>query len=95
MAARTLETRALRREMADGAVVMRRLMGASPAIEKLRELYQKRRAWPQLYALYERQLAGTEIEPRADGFVPEVVHPDDAAIFRATRGAEYDRRMSS
>lgn len=35
--ARTLETRALRREMADGAVVMRRLMGASPAIEKLRE----------------------------------------------------------
>jgi DNA-binding NtrC family response regulator len=35
--ARTLETRALRREMADGAVMMRRLMGASPAIEKLRE----------------------------------------------------------
>ena len=35
--ARTLETRALRREMADGAVMMRRLLGASPAIEKLRE----------------------------------------------------------
>jgi len=35
--ARTLETRALRREMADEAVMMRRLMGASPAIEKLRE----------------------------------------------------------
>lgn len=35
--ARTLETRALRREMADGAVMMRRLMGASPSIEKLRE----------------------------------------------------------
>ncbi len=35
--ARTLETRALRREMADGAVIMRRLMGASPTIEKLRE----------------------------------------------------------
>ena len=32
-----LETRALRRELADGSVVMRRLMGASPAIEKLRE----------------------------------------------------------
>ncbi|HMS58639.1 MAG TPA: PAS domain S-box protein [Tepidiformaceae bacterium] len=37
-----------------------------------------------------RQLAGTEIEPRADGFVPEVVHPDDAAIFRATRRAAGD-----
>lgn len=35
--ARTLETRALRREMADGAVMMRKLMGASPALEKLRE----------------------------------------------------------
>ena len=35
--ARTLETRALRRELSDGSVVMRRLMGASPAIEKLRE----------------------------------------------------------
>jgi DNA-binding NtrC family response regulator len=35
--ARTLETRALRRELSDGSVVMRRLMGASPAVEKLRE----------------------------------------------------------
>jgi DNA-binding NtrC family response regulator len=35
--ARTLETRALRRELSDSSVVMRRLMGASPAIEKLRE----------------------------------------------------------
>jgi DNA-binding NtrC family response regulator len=35
--ARVLETRALRREMSDGAVMMRRLMGSSPAIEKLRE----------------------------------------------------------
>jgi DNA-binding NtrC family response regulator len=35
--ARTLETRALRREMADGGVMLRRLMGASPAIDKLRE----------------------------------------------------------
>ena len=35
--ARTLETRALRRELADGNVLMRRLMGASPAVEKLRE----------------------------------------------------------
>ena len=35
--ARTLETRALRRELSDGSVVMRRLMGSSPAIEKLRE----------------------------------------------------------
>ena len=35
--ARTLETRALRRELSDGSVMMRRLMGASPAIEKLRE----------------------------------------------------------
>jgi DNA-binding NtrC family response regulator len=35
--ARTLETRALRRELSDGAVMMRRLMGASPAVEKLRE----------------------------------------------------------
>ena len=35
--AKTLETRALRREMADGAVMMRKLMGASPALEKLRE----------------------------------------------------------
>ncbi len=35
--ARTLETRALRRELSDGAVLLRRLMGASPAIEKLRE----------------------------------------------------------
>ena len=35
---RTLETRALRRELSsDGAVMMRRLMGASPAVEKLRE----------------------------------------------------------
>lgn len=36
------------------------------AIEKLRELYQKRRAWPQLYALYERQLAGTEGKARIE-----------------------------
>ena len=35
--ARTLETRALRRELSDGSVLMRRLMGASPAVEKLRE----------------------------------------------------------
>ena len=35
--ARTLETRALRRELSDGNVIMRRLMGASPAVEKLRE----------------------------------------------------------
>ena len=35
--ARTLETRALRRELSDGSVLMRRLMGSSPAIEKLRE----------------------------------------------------------
>jgi DNA-binding NtrC family response regulator len=35
--ARTLETRALRRELADGSVLARRLMGASPAIERLRE----------------------------------------------------------
>ncbi len=35
--ARTLETRALRRELADGAVIMRRMMGSSPAVEKLRE----------------------------------------------------------
>lgn len=35
--ARTLETRALRRELSDGAVIMRRMMGASPAIVKLRE----------------------------------------------------------
>ncbi len=34
---RTLETRALRRELSDGSVLMRRLMGASPAVEKLRE----------------------------------------------------------
>jgi DNA-binding NtrC family response regulator len=34
---RTLETRALRRELSDGQVMMRRLMGSSPAIEKLRE----------------------------------------------------------
>jgi DNA-binding NtrC family response regulator len=34
---RTLETRALRRELSDGTVLMRRLMGASPAIERLRE----------------------------------------------------------
>jgi tetratricopeptide (TPR) repeat protein len=30
------------------------------AQEKLRELYLKRRAWPQLYALYERQLTQAE-----------------------------------
>ena len=35
--ARTLETRALRRELSDGNVVMRRLMGSSPMVEKLRE----------------------------------------------------------
>jgi DNA-binding NtrC family response regulator len=35
--ARTLETRALRRELSDGNVAMRRLLGSSPAIEKLRE----------------------------------------------------------
>ena len=35
--ARTLETRALRRELSDGSVVMRRLMGSSPLIERLRE----------------------------------------------------------
>jgi DNA-binding NtrC family response regulator len=34
---RTLETRALRRELSDGTVLMRRLMGESPAIAKLRE----------------------------------------------------------
>jgi DNA-binding NtrC family response regulator len=34
---RTVETRALRRELADGSVLTRRLMGSSPAIEKLRE----------------------------------------------------------
>jgi DNA-binding NtrC family response regulator len=34
---RTLETRALRRELSDGSVPTRRLMGSSPAIEKLRE----------------------------------------------------------
>ncbi|MFQ8430747.1 sigma-54-dependent transcriptional regulator [Amaricoccus sp. W119] len=35
--AKTLATRALRRELADGNVLTRRLMGASPAMEKLRE----------------------------------------------------------
>ena len=35
--ARTLETRALRRELSDGSVLTRRLMGASPSMEKLRE----------------------------------------------------------
>lgn len=35
--AKTLGTRALRRELADGNVLTRRLMGASPAMEKLRE----------------------------------------------------------
>ncbi len=35
--ARTIETRALRRELADGNVLLRRLMGTSPAIERLRE----------------------------------------------------------
>jgi DNA-binding NtrC family response regulator len=35
--ARTVETRALRRELADGSVLTRRLMGSSPAVEKLRE----------------------------------------------------------
>jgi len=34
---RTIETRALRRELADGNVLLRRLMGSSPSIEKLRE----------------------------------------------------------
>jgi len=34
---RTLETRALRRELSDGAALTRRLMGESPAIAKLRE----------------------------------------------------------
>jgi len=33
----TLETRALRRELSDGSVVMRRLMGETPVIVKLRE----------------------------------------------------------
>jgi DNA-binding NtrC family response regulator len=35
--ARTVETRALRRELSDGSVILRRLMGSSPSIEKLRE----------------------------------------------------------
>ena len=35
--ARVLETRALRRELSDGTVLTRRLMGASPSMEKLRE----------------------------------------------------------
>ena len=35
--ARTLETRALRRELSDGSVLMRKLLGTSPGIEKLRE----------------------------------------------------------
>lgn len=35
--ARTLETRALRRELSDASVLTRRLMGASPSMEKLRE----------------------------------------------------------
>ncbi len=34
---RTIETRALRRELADGNVLLRRLMGSSPSIERLRE----------------------------------------------------------
>ncbi|HMQ94331.1 MAG TPA: sigma-54 dependent transcriptional regulator [Amaricoccus sp.] len=35
--ARTLETRALRRELSDGTVLMRRLMGNSPSVAKMRE----------------------------------------------------------
>ncbi len=35
--ARALETRSLRRELSDGSVALRRLLGSSPAIEKLRE----------------------------------------------------------
>jgi tetratricopeptide (TPR) repeat protein/Tfp pilus assembly protein PilF len=35
------------------------------AREKLRELYQKRRAWEKLYDLYEMMLDGLEGEPRA------------------------------
>jgi len=31
-----------------------------------------------------RRLAGVEIEPRDDGSVPGVVHPDDAPVLRAT-----------
>lgn len=40
------------------------LLAAAPrdaeAIDKLKELYQKRRAWPQLFDLYERRLADDE-----------------------------------
>ncbi len=40
--------------------------GDEEAIEKLRDLYQKRRAWPQLFGLYEKQLAQTEGKARAE-----------------------------
>ena len=41
--ARTLETRALRRELSDGSVLMRRLMGASPADREAARDHPRRR----------------------------------------------------
>jgi lipopolysaccharide biosynthesis regulator YciM len=36
------------------------------AQQKLRELYQKRRAWPQLFSLCEKQLAHSDGAARVD-----------------------------
>jgi tetratricopeptide (TPR) repeat protein len=57
------------------------------AIEKLRELYLKRRAWPQLYTLYEKQL------PAASGAVEIELLTELAklAAERLDRGADAIR----
>lgn len=64
------------------------LLGLEPndveAQQKLRELYQKRRAWPQLYALYEKQLEAAEGPARAE----LLVEMARLAAERLGRGAD-------
>jgi golgin subfamily B member 1 len=64
------------------------LLAAEPADEeaqqKLKDLYQKRRAWPQLYALYQRQVESAE-GPR---HVELLIEMSKLAAERLDRGAE-------
>lgn len=52
---------------------------------KLKELYQKRRSWPQLFALYERQLGQAE-EPQAK--IELLMEMSKLAAERLDRGAD-------
>jgi tetratricopeptide (TPR) repeat protein len=54
------------------------------ARERLAELYRKRRAWPALYELYEKELATTEGNRR----IPILMEMAQLAAERLNRGAE-------